>query len=68
MCFNSSGLPQQRIVEQINLPDREIIRRAPPGVDEAKVLFRSRIFARQDGTDGRRHGVLLGRWEARNFA
>ena len=30
-------LAQQRIVEQIDLPDREIVRRAPPGVYQCKL-------------------------------
>ncbi len=34
---------QQRIVEQINLPDGKVIRRAPPGVDPGQLFRRQRV-------------------------
>ena len=36
-------LLQQRIVEQIDLPDREIVRRPPPGIHQAELVLRERI-------------------------
>src|SRR5271163_2202249 len=35
-------LPQERVVEQINLPDREVIRRPPVGVELAELVRRQR--------------------------
>ena len=43
MCSRVSGSLQQRIVEQIDLPDREVVRRAPPGVHQAELVLRERI-------------------------
>ena len=48
--LGSQGLAQQRVGEQVDLPDREVVRRAPPGVDLGKFLggqgFRGGRFAR----------------------
>ena len=38
MCSSFSGSAQQRVVEQVDLADREIVRRAPVGVDASELL------------------------------
>src|SRR6185436_16254073 len=37
-------LPEERIVVEVDLPDREIVGRAPPGVHPAEKIFRQRLF------------------------
>src|SRR5581483_7758379 len=49
-------LAEQRVVEQVDLPDREVVRRAPPCVDEAELGVRRRPFGRLD------HYQLFGSW------
>ena len=49
-------LAQQRIVGQVNLPDREIIRRAPLGVDPPQSLGSQRIsYFHFNGSHSRHH-------------
>ncbi len=36
--LGAQGLAQQRVGEQVDLPDREVVRRAPPGVDVRELL------------------------------
>ena len=45
-------LPQQRIVEQVDLPDRQIVRSAPIGVEKLELLL-------SQGGGDRRHGLHL---------
>ncbi len=48
--LGAQGLAQQRVGEQVDLPDREVVGRAPPGVEPGKVVgsqgFRGARFAR----------------------
>ena len=39
-CSSVERLAQQRVVEQVDLPDREVVGRAPVGVDTAKMVRR----------------------------
>ena len=43
MCSSVSGSLQQRIVEQIDLADREVVRGAPPGIDQARAPRRTAV-------------------------
>ena len=49
-------LAQQRVVEQIDLPDRQIVRGAPPGVDRFELHCGQRPLARM-GLDGHERGL-----------
>ena len=40
--FGPQGFPQQRIVQQVDLPDGQIVRRPPPGVDAGELLIGER--------------------------
>ena len=40
-------LAEQRVVEQVDLPDGEVVRRAPPGVDEPQLVRRERLGGRR---------------------
>jgi hypothetical protein len=53
-------LSQERVVEQIDLPDRQVVRRPPPAVD--RLEFRIERFVRPAGSVlRRRHGSVNGR-------
>ena len=51
--LEGEGLVEQGVGEQVDLPDREVVGGAPPGVDELEVG----VGRRPGRGDGRRHGV-----------
>ena len=77
MCLSVERLLQQRIVEQIDLADRQIVGGAPPGVDQLRFFGRSEwgvgalacrsacdsswCFIEQTPRMARDHQVLIGR-------
>ena len=42
MCSGAQRLAQQRVVEQVDLPDGQVVRGAPPGVEARELLARQR--------------------------
>ena len=50
-------LAEQRVVEQVDLSDGEVVRRPPPGVDQPELVLAERL-GRRSGRD-LRHGEVL---------
>jgi hypothetical protein len=58
--FRRERLPEERIVEQVDLPDRKIICRTPPRIELSELIRAERRSGDFQRLEAFGHGILLG--------